>query len=139
MIAVLAMSGLVQATAHLEPINLRHHEIVERSVARVYETGGMRRVHLRGLGNIYKRGLIHAGAFTLGIIMRQLLRAGTPRGFVPPPARPMRPHFRPARGNAGNRGLHRSIQHSRRYRDLSSDELRRLYAAGESTHRSTEC
>jgi transposase len=40
-------------------------ERVERSFAHMYETGGMRRVHLRGHGNIIKRLLIHAGAFNL--------------------------------------------------------------------------
>jgi len=57
-------------------------EIVERSVAHMYETGGMRRLHLRGTSNILKRLLIHAGAFNLGLIMRQKLGAGTPRGFA---------------------------------------------------------
>ena len=41
----------------------------------------MRRVHLRGHTNILKRLLIHAGGFNLGLIMRQLIGAGTPRGL----------------------------------------------------------
>ena len=57
-------------------------EIVERSNAHMYDTGGMRRLHLRGRGNILKRLLIHAGAFNLSLIMRQVLGAGTPRGFA---------------------------------------------------------
>jgi transposase len=56
-------------------------ELVERSFAHMYETGGMRRTHLRGHGNIIKRLLIHAGAFNLSLIMRKVLRRGTPRGF----------------------------------------------------------
>ena len=56
-------------------------EFVERSFAHVYETGGMRRTHLRGSQNILKRVLIHVGAFNLGLVMRQLLGKGTPRGF----------------------------------------------------------
>jgi hypothetical protein len=56
-------------------------ELVERSFAHMYETGGMRRTHLRCHGNIIKRLLIHAGAFNLSLIMRKLLGRGTPRGF----------------------------------------------------------
>jgi hypothetical protein len=52
---------------------------VERSFAHCYETGGMRRTHLRGHPNILKRQLIHVGAFNLSLILRQLMGAGTPR------------------------------------------------------------
>ena len=47
---------------------LRRHraEYVERSFAHLYETGAMRRTHLRGHQNILKRLLVHAGAFNLG-------------------------------------------------------------------------
>ena len=55
-------------------------EKVERSFAHCYETGGMRRTHLRGHRNILKRQLIHVGAFNLSLVMRKLLEgAGTPR------------------------------------------------------------
>src|ERR1700736_2550008 len=57
----------------------RRGELVERSFAHCYETGGMRRCHLRGHKNILKRQLIHVGAFNLSLILRQLLGAGTPR------------------------------------------------------------
>src|SRR5437762_1736323 len=50
----------------------RRGEYVERSFAHVYDTGGMRRTHLRGHRNILKRLLIHASAFNLGILMRQV-------------------------------------------------------------------
>src|SRR5580693_4192079 len=56
-------------------------ERVERSFAHLYETGGMRRTHLRHHDNISKRLLIHAGAFNLSLIMRKLSGYGTPRGF----------------------------------------------------------
>ncbi len=56
-------------------------ERIERSFAHVYDTGGMRRMHLRGHTNILKRLLIHAGGFNLGLIMRQLIGLGTPRGL----------------------------------------------------------
>ena len=41
----------------------------------------MRRVHLRGHTNILKRLLIHVGGFNLGLLMRQLIGVGTPRGL----------------------------------------------------------
>jgi transposase len=56
-------------------------EKVERSFAHCYETGGMRRVHLRHHPNILKRLLVHVAAFNLGLVMRQLLGRGTPRGL----------------------------------------------------------
>jgi transposase len=54
-------------------------ELIERSFAHCYETGGMRRTHLRGRENILKRQLIHVGAFNLSLIFRLLQGAGTPR------------------------------------------------------------
>jgi transposase len=56
-------------------------EYLERSFAHVYDTGGMRRTHLRGHPNILKRLLVHASAFNLGILMRQVCGRGTPRGL----------------------------------------------------------
>jgi hypothetical protein len=41
----------------------------------------MRRVHLRGHANIRKRLLIHVSGFNLGLLMRQLIGVGTPRGL----------------------------------------------------------
>jgi transposase len=59
----------------------RRGETIERSFAHLYDTGGMRRTHLRGHTNILKRVLIHAGGFNLGLLMRQLIGLGTPRGL----------------------------------------------------------
>jgi transposase len=59
----------------------RRGELVERSFAHCYETGGMRRCHLRGRENILKRQLAHVSAFNLSLVMRKLLGAGTPRGW----------------------------------------------------------
>src|ERR1035441_7469104 len=56
-------------------------EKLERTFAHLYETGGMRRTHLRGHKNILKRLVVHAGAFNLSLIMRQQLGVGTPRGL----------------------------------------------------------
>ena len=57
-------------------------ERVERSFAHLYETGRMRRTHLRGHENILKRLLIHGGAFNLSLLLRKERGAGTPRGLA---------------------------------------------------------
>ena len=59
----------------------RRGEYVERTFAHVYDTGGLRRVHLRGHPNILKRLMVHAGAFNLGLLMRRVFGRGTPRGL----------------------------------------------------------
>ena len=59
----------------------RRGERIERSFAHLYDTGGMRRTHLRGHENILKRLLIHAGGFNLGLLVRGILGVGTPRGL----------------------------------------------------------
>jgi transposase len=56
-------------------------ERLERPFAHLYETGRMRRVHLRGHDNILKRVLLHAGALNLGLLMRQVVGIGTPRSL----------------------------------------------------------
>jgi transposase len=56
-------------------------EKLERTMAHLYATGRMRRVHLRGHGNIIKRLLIHACSLNLGLLMRKLYGVGTPRGL----------------------------------------------------------
>ena len=53
-------------------------EKVERSIAHMYTTGGMRRLHLRGRANIRKRLLVHACGFNPGVLMRALTGVGTP-------------------------------------------------------------
>jgi transposase len=54
-------------------------ELIERSFAHGYETGGMRRTHLRHHCNILKRLLIHMGGFNLALVMRKLTGIGKPR------------------------------------------------------------
>jgi len=54
-------------------------ELTERSFAHLYETGGMRRVHLRGRENILKRLLVHGVAFNLSLILRKVMGVGKPR------------------------------------------------------------
>jgi transposase len=54
-------------------------ELIERSFAHGYETGGMRRTHLKKHENIAKRLLIHVGGFNLSLVMRKLTGIGKPR------------------------------------------------------------
>ena len=55
--------------------------MLERPFAHCYETGAMRRLHLRGRENILKRLLVHVAAFNLGLVLRQMTGKGTPRGL----------------------------------------------------------
>src|SRR4051794_7811303 len=57
-------------------------ELVERSFALTLDRGGMRRAWLRGGGNLQKRYLVHVAGYNLGLIMRLLVGAGTPREFL---------------------------------------------------------
>jgi transposase len=59
----------------------RRSERLERPNAHLYETGALRRTHLRGHANILKRLFIHIGGFNLGLLMRTLIGVGTPRGL----------------------------------------------------------
>jgi transposase len=52
---------------------------VERGFALTLDRGGMRRVWLRGREKVQKRYLIHVAGYNLGLIMRLLTGAGTPR------------------------------------------------------------
>jgi transposase len=58
----------------------RRGEFLERPFAHQYETGGLRRVHVRGRGNVAKRVLLQAAAFNLALILRSITKAGTPKG-----------------------------------------------------------
>jgi hypothetical protein len=70
-----ATQDLPRSTAH------RRGERLERPFAHLYETGAMRRVHLRGHRNILKRLVIHTAGFSLGVLMRRLIGVGTPRSL----------------------------------------------------------
>ena len=54
-------------------------ELLERPFAHLYDTGGMRRTHLRGHENILKRLLIHGSGFNLGLLIRSMIGVGKPR------------------------------------------------------------
>ena len=59
----------------------RRGELLERPNPHLYNTGGMRRTHLRGHSNILKRPLVHVAACNLGLWMRTLTGIETPRGL----------------------------------------------------------
>ena len=56
-------------------------ERLERPFAHLYETGRMRRVHLRSHTNILKRVLLQTAALNLGLLMRTLFGVATPRSL----------------------------------------------------------
>ncbi len=57
-------------------------EWCERSFALLLDRGGMRRAWLRGRENLRKRYLVHVAGYNLGLLLRLLVGAGTPREFV---------------------------------------------------------
>jgi transposase len=65
--------------ARSKRLQKKRSELTERSFAHLYETGGMRRLWLRGRENVLKRLLLHAGAFNLALVMRKLFGVGKPR------------------------------------------------------------
>jgi Transposase DDE domain len=54
-------------------------ELCERSFAHCYETGAMRRMYVRGEDKVFKRVLVQAAAFNIGLLLRTLSRWGKPR------------------------------------------------------------
>lgn len=71
-------------------LRAKRGELLERGFAHSYETGGMRRTHLRGHLKILKRLLIHTCGLNLSLLMRKLFGAGTPRGLAGSLARSIR-------------------------------------------------
>ena len=55
---------------------------MERPFAHQYETGGMRRLWVRGLDEVHKKLLLQAAACNLALLLRTKHGAGTPRGLV---------------------------------------------------------
>jgi transposase len=56
-------------------------EKLERTFAHCYETGGMRRLYLRGRENVAKRVLVHAAGFNVGLLMRVRYGLRKPRSL----------------------------------------------------------
>ena len=67
------LSGVAKAAFKLRT------EVVERSFAHILDRGGMRRTWLRGRENVHKRYLLHVAGHNLGLLMRLLIGAGTPK------------------------------------------------------------
>jgi transposase len=59
----------------------RRGELLERPFAHCYETGAMRRIHLRGHAKILKRLLIHVATSNLALLMRTLFGVGKPKAL----------------------------------------------------------
>ena len=59
----------------------RRGEMVERTFAHMYETGGMRRVWVRGHDNVRKHVLVQAAACNIGLLLRCQSGVGTPRSL----------------------------------------------------------
>lgn len=59
-------------------------ELCERSFAHCYQTGAMRRLHLRGSDNVLKRLLVHTAAFNIGLLLRRISGWGKPRAVCGP-------------------------------------------------------
>lgn len=57
----------------------RRGEFIERPFTHYLDSGGMRRLHLKGNRNILKRLLVHVAGFNLGVLMRALFGKGTPK------------------------------------------------------------
>jgi transposase len=64
---------------HGKALLRKRGELLERPFAHCYETGGMRRTHLRGHANILKRLLVHVAGCNLALVMRTLFGFGKPR------------------------------------------------------------
>src|SRR3989475_160527 len=101
--------------ARSKRLQRKRSELTERSMAHLYETGGMRRVHLKGRDNILKRLLVHAGGFNLASIVAPMPYY-SPRGSGSRPRR----HLATA---AGLPGLFFFGQASRRMVVIGTDTM----------------
>jgi transposase len=54
-------------------------EKIERNFAHQFDTGGLDRLYVRGLGNVHKKFLIQAAACNLALLMRSTYGSGKPR------------------------------------------------------------
>ena len=57
-------------------------EKLERPFAHQFDTGGMRRLWVRGVGEVHKKLLLQAAACNLALLLRTRHGAGTPRGLA---------------------------------------------------------
>jgi len=68
-----------QRGARAKRLQKKRAELAERAHAHLYETGGMRRVHLRGRENILKRLVVQGAGLNLALLLRTVLGGGSPR------------------------------------------------------------
>lgn len=59
----------------------RRGELLERTFAHAYETGALRRLYVRGKGNVQKKLLVQAAACNLALLLWKMIGAGTPRAL----------------------------------------------------------
>jgi transposase len=78
--AVYANRRRIRGT-HGKALLRKRGDLVERPFAHCYETGGMRRTHLKGHAKILKRLLIHVAGCNLSLVLRTRFGLGTPRGL----------------------------------------------------------
>lgn len=62
-----------------ERLQRQRGEKIERNFAHQFDTGGMDRLYVRGIGNVHKKLLIQAAACNLALLMRSMYGAGKPR------------------------------------------------------------
>ena len=60
----------------------RRGELLERPNQHLYDRGDLRELTVTGQANVKKRVLVQAAAFNLGLVMRKLIGAGTPKWLV---------------------------------------------------------
>ena len=68
-------------TKHGLELRKKRAELTERSFAYCYDTGGMRRLRVRGIDEVRKHVQLQVAGLNLGLLMRKLLGVGTPRGL----------------------------------------------------------
>ena len=106
-------------------------ERLERTFAHHLVSGGMRRVHVRGQGEIRKRMLVHSAAFNLGLLMRKRFGFGTPRSLQGPAAAAA------ALGDAHAHGLAAAFRLIRRILGLLGPQVGSLRPSLRSLHNNT--
>jgi hypothetical protein len=77
----IAVRAMQEGSVFYKQLLRKRGELIERTFAHCYETGGMRRTHLRKHNNILKRLLIHVAGANLGLLLRSVYGKGTPRGL----------------------------------------------------------
>jgi len=68
-----------QRGARAKRLQKKRAELAERTHAHLYETGGMRRLYLRGRENILKRLVVQGAGLNLALLLRAVLGGGSPR------------------------------------------------------------